>query len=207
MPWDGKIKFEVNSTNKKGTTYTLKFRIPGWANGNVFPTDLYGANVVAEIGEILKINGVTVSSPDLKIVNGYIILEKVWKKGDLVEINFPMDTYQIFSNPKIVANKNLLSVQRGPVLYCAEFADNNGKTSNIMIPEFSKFNYTYQPEILQGVGTLTTEGKIVDVSETEIKTETKNIKLIPYYARSNRGVGEMKLWFPTKFSNIKIESY
>ncbi len=207
MPWDGKIKFEVNSTNKKGTTYTLKFRIPGWANGNVFPTDLYGANVVAEMGEILKINGVTVSSPDLKIVNGYIILEKVWKKGDLVEINFPMDTYQIFSNPKIVANKNLLSVQRGPVLYCAEFADNNGKTSNIMIPEFSKFNYTYQPEILQGVGTLTTEAKIVDVSETEIKTETKNIKLIPYYARSNRGVGEMKLWFPTKFSNIKIESY
>jgi len=207
MPWDGNIKFEVNTNNKKGTPYTLKFRIPGWANGNIFPTDLYSAKMVTEMGDFIKINGKNVPGNEIKISDQYIVVEKIWQKGDVVELNFPMETYQIASNTKIKSNQNLLSVQRGPVMYCAEFADNNGKTSNIVIPELSNFKYNYEPEILKGVGTLKTEAKVLKVEANAVNTETKIVKLIPYYARSNRGSGEMKIWFPTKFSNIKIESY
>ena len=90
-------------------------------------------------------------------------------------------------------------------MYCAEFADNEGKTSNIILNQENKFNKKFEPNLLNGVLTLSTAGKVVNFNENDISTLTKPIKLIPYYARSNRGIGEMKLWFPTKITGIELK--
>lgn len=203
MPWNGNIRIEVTPSNKKGSNYTLKLRLPGWANGDIFPTDLYGVNEMKEIGDFVKINGEVISNPIIK--DSYIELTRVWKKGDIVEINFPMDVYQVISNPKIKTNVNLIAIQRGPLMYCAEFADNNGKASNIILANFNKFTAEYKSDLLNGVLMLETKAKTLQLTNSEVSTMLQPVKLIPYYARSNRGVGEMKLWFPTKISNIIIE--
>jgi uncharacterized protein len=204
MPWEGKMIFEVNTANKKGSKFVLNLRVPGWIDGKIFPTDLYRIGKVSEYLGTLKING---ELNDIKRNdNGYISIDREWKKGDIVEWNLPMDTHKVVSNEKIVSNKNLVSVQRGPIMYCAEFADNEGKASNIIFNANNIFTGKFEPNLLNGVMTLTTNANVINFTNQEISTTNKVIKLVPYYARSNRGVGEMKLWFPTKIMGVKIKN-
>jgi DUF1680 family protein len=204
MPWEGKVNLEIGTNNKKGSTFALKLRIPGWANGNIFPTDLYEVREITEMGNIFKINGEAYEMRNFK--DGYFTLERTWKNGDKVEINFPMEAQQVYSNSKITTNKNLIAIQNGPLMYCAEYVDNDGKTSNILLNKENSFTKKFEPNLLNGVLTLSTTGKAINFSDNEIQTLTKPIKLIPYFARSNRGSGEMRVWFPTKISNVKIEN-
>jgi uncharacterized protein len=204
MPWEGKVNLEIGTNNKKGSTFALKLRIPGWANGNIFPTDLYEVREITEMGNIFKINGEAYEMRNFK--DGYFTLERTWKNGDKVEINFPMEAQQVYSNSKITTNKNLIAIQNGPLMYCAEYVDNDGKTSNILLNKENSFTKKFEPNLLNGVLTLSTTGKAINFSDNEIQTLTKPIKFIPYFARSNRGSGEMRVWFPTKISNVKIEN-
>lgn len=204
MPWEGNVKFEVGANNKKGTTFSLNLRVPGWIDGRIFPTNLYEVREISEYGGIVKVNGIEV---DVRRNNqGYFEINRLWKKGDIVELNLPMYTQKVYSNEKIESNKNLVSIQRGPLMYCAEFADNEGKTSNIMFGSANSFTNSFEPNLLNGVTTLSTTAKVFNFTEQEINTSTKMVKLIPYYARSNRGIGEMKLWFPTKITGVRIEN-
>ncbi|MCP9769758.1 glycoside hydrolase family 127 protein [Lacihabitans sp. LS3-19] len=203
MPWEGTVNVEIGTYNKKGSSFALKLRVPGWANGNIFPTDLYGLHEIQEMGNIIKING---ESTDLaKYKDGYFTIDRIWKNGDKVEIDFPMETQQVYSNPNITSNQNLIAVQNGPIMYCAEFVDNEGKTSNILLNQRNIFSKKFEPNLLNGVLTLSTNGKVVNFNENDISTLNMTIKLIPYYARSNRGSGEMKLWFPTKITGIEMK--
>jgi DUF1680 family protein len=204
MPWSGNIDIEITEAAKKGTAYTLKLRIPGWAMGDIFPTSLYVANAKAKKDLKIKLNGTEFA--DFKIDNGYLVILRSWKKSDKIELDLPMDVISISSDEKIKANKNLISLQKGPLMYCAEFADNQGKTSNIYLPDFNTANYTFDSALLGGIEIIETKGKVVELQNNSINTIEKNIKLIPYYARSNRGVGEMNLWFKTKVSNVILEN-
>ncbi|MBP6619705.1 MAG: glycoside hydrolase family 127 protein [Leadbetterella sp.] len=204
MPWEGNVKFEVGTNNKKGTTFSLNLRVPGWIDGRIFPTNLYEVREISEYGGIIKVNGIEV---DVRRNNqGYFEINRLWKKGDIVELNLPMYTQKVYSHEKIETNKNLVSIQRGPLMYCAEFADNDGKTSNIVFGAANNFIHNFEPNLLNGVTTLTTTAKAFNFTEQEINTSTKTVKLIPYYARSNRGIGEMKLWFPTRITGVRIEN-
>ncbi len=204
MPWEGNVKFEIGANNKKGTTFSLNLRVPGWIDGRIFPTNLYEVREISEYGGIVKVNGIEV---DVRRNNqGYFEINRLWKKGDIVELNLPMYTQKVYSHEKIETNKNLVSIQRGPLMYCAEFADNEGKTSNIVFGSANSFTNNFEPNLLNGVTTLSTTAKAFNFTEQEINTSTKTVKLIPYYARSNRGIGEMKLWFPTKITGVRIEN-
>lgn len=204
MPWEGNVKFEVGTNNKKGTTFSLNLRVPGWIDGRIFPTNLYEVREISEYGGIVKVNGIEL---DVRRNNqGYFEINRLWKKGDIVELNLPMYTQKVYSHEKIETNKNLVSIQRGPLMYCAEFADNEGKTSNIVFGLANSFSNNFEPNLLNGVTTLSTTAKVFNFTEQEINTSTKTVKLIPYYARSNRGIGEMKLWFPTKITGVRIEN-
>lgn len=204
MPWEGNVKIQVGTNNKKGINFTLNLRVPGWIEGQVFPTDLYTAKEKSQIGEILKVNGLVVAASKTK--NGYFTINRLWKNGDVVELNLPMNTQEILSHEKIETNRNLVAVQRGPLMYCAEFADNDGKTSNIIFNKSNNFSSNFEPNLLNGVITLSTNAKTFNFTDQEINTSLKTIKLIPYYARSNRGIGEMRLWFPTKILGVRIEN-
>ena len=204
MPWEGNVKFEVGTNNKKGTTFSLNLRVPGWIDGRIFPTNLYEVREISEYSGIVKVNGAVVDVR--RNIKGYFEINRLWKNGDIVELNLPMNTQKVYSNEKIETNRNLVAVQRGPLMYCAEFVDNEGKTSNIVFGAANSFTNNFEPNLLNGVTTLSTTAKVFNFTEQEINTSAKTVKLIPYYTRSNRGIGEMKLWFSTKITGVRIEN-
>jgi len=199
-PWDGDLKFTI--TPNKGTiNFGLKIRIPGWANNEAIPSELYSFQSKNNASISITINGKAVQ---YQMENGYAVLSRAWKKGDIVEMKLPMEVRRVIASSKLKEDIGKIALQRGPIMYCAEWPDNNGKTSNIVLPANTVFNATYQPELLNGVMVLNAKSIAVITSETEIKTVSQPFVAIPYYAWANRGKGEMMLWFPERIIDVDI---
>ncbi len=201
-PWEGNIKISVEPQNKKGLQYAMYVRIPGWAKNQAFPTDLYAykGTWVKEVS--VKVNGQPL---ELKLDNGYIAIDRLWKKGDVIEVDLPMEVRQTVANAKVKDDIGKIAIEYGPIVYCAEFADNNGHTSNLIVPEKQQFQTSFQPNLLNGVMTLKGTANAINIlDDSSVNTTTQPLVLIPYYARSNRGQGEMRVWFPTKIKNLEI---
>ncbi len=111
--------------------------------------------------------------------DGYVSLQGKWKKGDVIELNLPMEARIIIANDKVDQKAGLDAVQYGPVVYCAEEVDNQVDVLNARINNNSNFKEHYHPELLGGINMLEGEG----------------LKLIPYYAWANRDIGKMNVWF------------
>ena len=124
----------------------------------------------------------------------------------MLEIDFPMKVKQIEARAELKQNNNRIAIQRGPVVYCVEGADNNGKAWNIIIPENTIFETIDYKVLDENVKALTADVPVVMVSEdgTSLKTEKKKIIAIPYYTWANRGKNEMQVWLPTKITDVKL---
>ncbi|MFN4084923.1 MAG: glycoside hydrolase family 127 protein [Spirosomataceae bacterium] len=202
-PWAGRVKVQVETPAKKGVPFALHLRVPGFAGAAIFPTNLYEASATQQPIRV-QVNGAALSLvPDSA---GYLVISRTWKSGDVVVLDMPMETKTVTSHPKVKANVNRIAVQRGPIMYCAEFPDNGGRTATLVLPTSQPvFQEKFESKLLGGIMTLQTPGKVIDIQPNDVKTIERPIQLIPYFARSNRGVGEMKLWFPTKITNVQIE--
>lgn len=200
-PWDGALKFTI--TPKSSDAFALLIRIPGWARGEAVPSDLYKYASAANNNVVIKINGQPQTYTTDK---GYAVLQRTWKKGDVVEVALPMDVQKVVANEKVRDDIGKVALQRGPLMYCAEWPDNGGKASNIIIPTASTFTAEYQPQLLNGVTVLKTEAPAIAIDEKAqtVSTVTKTVTAIPYYAWANRGKGEMIVWFPTTVKDIDI---
>ena len=97
-------------------------------------------------------------------------------------------------------------MQRGPLIYCAEWPDNDGRVSNLIVPASATFDTEFKPSLLNGVMTLqsTIPAVVIDNNGENITTKTKSFTAIPYYAWAHRGKGEMMLWFPTKVKDVDL---
>jgi len=110
------------------------------------------------------------------IENGYLRIERIWQEGDCVELQFELQPRRVYSDPNVQANAGCVALAKGPFVYCFEGMDNGEKLSElhiateaaITVGEFNSLN----------VQTLTT-GDLV---------------AIPYFAWSNRGINEMRVW-------------
>lgn len=202
-PWNGDINMEINPSKNKN--FNLKIRIPGWARNEVVPSDLYHFTNKAEKTVTIKVNG---KSCKYKEEKGYAIINNKWKKGDKVSISIPMIARTIEANHQVKADQNKISVGYGPLVYCAEFIDNNGFVSNQVIEPNTSFITEHKPEMLNGTNVLKGKSKIYlkKGNGREIKEHNGEITLIPYCLRSHRGEGEMSVWIP-KDSNIIKEKY
>ncbi len=172
-PWNGKISIGVFPKNE--TTFILKLRVPSWARNQVLPGDLYRYKTISGAKTTLSINGKSIA---FKIDKGYITINRKWKKGDQILINFPMEVKQVVTNEKVVDNKGKVSLEYGPIVYAIEEIDNPMAFDKITISANDTFEVVKEPMLLEGVNTI----------------KTKNFKAIPYYSWSNRGVGKMKVW-------------
>ncbi len=112
---------------------------------------------------------------------------------------------------RVVASNNLkedigkIALQRGPLMYCAEWPDNNGKASNILIPENTSFTNEWKPDLLNGVTVLKAEVPAIVISNNEILSTVKHpFTAIPYYSWANRGKGEMMVWFPQQVKDVEL---
>ena len=92
------------------------------------------------------------------------------------------------------------------LMYCAEWKDNGGKATNIIVPKNAVFDSAYEPSLLNGVMVLKAKVKSVniDAASQTISTGTKTMTAIPYYSWANRGEGEMTVWFPEQVKDVKL---
>lgn len=173
-PWEGKVVITVNP--EKSTPFTLKVRIPGWAQNEPVPGDLYSyAN--EQTGDIvLKVNGENIG---LQMEKGFAVISREWKEGDQVELNLPMKVRKVIANEMVADKSNKVAIEYGPIVYCAEEIDNR-KIADVTIAGETVFNVERKKLLTENVN-LVTAGEV---------------KLIPYYLWSNRGTGKMKVWFP-----------
>jgi uncharacterized protein len=202
-PWDGKLVFEV--TPKSPTDFNVLIRIPGWADNKAMPSSLYVFESASPNKVSISINKKPVT---FKVENGYALLNKTWKKGDVIEVNLPMEVRRVVANPQVKDDIGKVALQRGPLLYCAEWVDNNGAASNYILPKGTVFSSEFKKDLLNGVTILKSEATAVeiDASGQSVSTVEKPITLIPYYAWAHRGKGEMTIWFPEKITNLDLIS-
>ena len=200
-PWDGDLKFTVSPKTRQA--FALMVRIPGWAQNTAMPSNLYSFTNHTERKVAIKING---SPIEYVIEHGYAVLNRIWKKGDVVEVHLPMEVRRVAANDKVKEDAGKIALQRGPIMYCAEWTDNNGRACNIVLPAGISFSSEFKPGMLNGVTIIKTEATVVltDEKENTITTVKRPFVAIPYYAWANRGKGEMTVWFPERIKDIEI---
>lgn len=202
-PWDGRLLFKINP--KGSQDLNVMIRIPGWAENEAIPSTLYSfAQESAEKVQIAINNKPTA----IKIEKGYAVLSRTWKKGDVIEVSLPMSVRRVVANTHVTDNIGKVALQRGPLIYCAEWVDNFGKAGNIILPSNTDLKVAHKNDLLNGVTVLTGEAIVLDIEDDgqNVTTARKPFTAIPYYAWAHRGKGEMTIWFPEKITNLDLIS-
>ena len=191
-PWDGDINIRVDR-NSAGQ-FAMKIRIPGWVRNKVVPSDLYNYSDGKRLQYSVKVNGEVVES---ELVNGYFTIDRKWKKGDEVSVHFDMEVRTVKANAKVEADRGRISVERGPIVYCAEWPDNNFDVLNVLMNREPEFEVVSKPELLCGINQIKTQAQTLEYDESgRLVTKDQTLTLIPYYAWAHRGQGNMAVWLP-----------
>jgi DUF1680 family protein len=201
-PWSGDIKIKVAPEAPAAAgTFTLMVRIPGWALGQPLPSDLYRYAEPPAEKPVVKVNGEAVA---LNLEKGYVPVAREWKTGDTVEISLPMPVHRVIANEKIKDDVGRVAVERGPIVYCAEWTDNDGHVSNLTLDDKAALAAEPRPEILNGVTVVTGEGMAYRYKSGAVVSEKRKVTLIPYYAWAHRGRGEMTVWLAREKDKARI---
>lgn len=195
-PWNGDIAIGVEK-NSAGQ-FTMKIRIPGWVRNQVVPSDLYAYSDGKRLNYKVKVNGEQVTS---ELKDGYFCIDRRWKKGDKVEVHFDMEPRTVKANNKVEADRGRIAVERGPIVYCAEWPDNDFDVLSVFMNRAPKFDVVEKPELLYGLNQLKTDAQILGYDDSGRLTATDvKLTLIPYYAWAHRGSGAMAVWLPQELS-------
>jgi len=180
-PWDGQVKITVDPD--KPSTFALKIRIPGWARNRPVPSDLYRYKDDEKPAVKLAVNGKTAA---IELDKGYAVIRGQWSKGDVVTLDMDMPVRRVVAHKNVKDNVGRFAVERGPIVYCAEGADNDGKVLRKVPGPDVSFQLVPQPDLLGGM---------VQIEMTP-KEAGNPLTLIPYYAWCHRGPNEMAVWLP-----------
>lgn len=192
-PWDGNVSITIDP--KKAETFEVLVRVPGWVQNQPVPSDLYSyLNPKKETVKI-KVNGV--ETDNTISPNGYIAISRKWKKGDNIVVDFPMDVHRTLANDKVEDDRGKVSLERGPIVYCLEWPDNQDKVLNAVLEDNVPITASFIPDELNGIVRLEADAKSARRGDkNEVIIENKHLTAIPYYAWANRGAGEMAVWIP-----------
>jgi DUF1680 family protein len=192
-PWDGLVKLTVSPGRK--SRFTVNVRIPGWARNQPVPGDLY--RYVDSLNErpMLKVNGKSVR---LNVEKGYVSLDREWKNDDVIELNLPMPVRRVAAHENVAADRGRIAIERGPIVYCAEWPDHpGGRVRNLLLPDSAKLAAEYKPDLLNGVVVVKSRAiALARDAQGKVHRQEQDLTLIPYYAWANRGKGQMIVWIP-----------
>ena len=200
-PWDGKITMTINPSRK--TNFALYIRIPGWITEEAAPGDLYKFTDRYSLYKNLRINGRDEAYTEDK---GYAVVSREWKKGDLIEFEWPMQARIVTARQEVKSDNDRIAIQRGPLVYCVEGADNNGQAWNIILngtSQIKEIKYLVAGEQIVG---LQAEATVISISPDgkSVQNEKKSVTAIPYYSWANRGQNAMQVWLPTRIRDVKL---
>lgn len=196
-PWEGDVQITIEP--KSQAQLDLRLRMPGWAIEEPIPGGLYDFTGNAIEKPVVKVNGKQI---DFKLDKGYVVLNRKWKKGDVVQLSLPMSVRKVKANDRVSADVNKYAYQRGPLVYCAEWPDNkDGKVLNLVIPDNATVTPSFDASYFKGMYVLKAEGlSVARTDASSIKSDKTDIKLIPYFSWAHRGPGEMTVWIPNQLT-------
>ena len=192
-PWDGNVSLTIEQS--MDTPFNLMIRIPGWARNKPVPSLLYTYTSADVEPVTISVNGEYI---DFELSeNGYVVIKRLWKKGDTVTLRLPMEVKKVKAHGSVSEDAGKLAYERGPIVFCAEEADNMGQLAGSSASSTSGTEIE-QDDILNGIVRVNVKGKkIVYNSENgKSKRQDTTIRLVPYYAWNNRGKAAMKVWIP-----------
>lgn len=191
-PWKGEIRIQVAPW--KPETFAIHVRIPGWAQNEVMPGGLYR---YADRNDEQPRVSVNRQAIDLKPELGYAVIERKWKSGDEIRVELPMPVRRVYARPEALEDRDMVALERGPIVYCAEWPDNGGHALNLFVPDHAHFKEEWRGDLLNGVSVVTGDVKALRRGvDGSFETRTHKLTAIPYHAWANRGMGEMAVWLP-----------
>ena len=183
-PWNGRVRITLNECGED--LLALKLRVPGWAK-----------NVSVRVNEALVDGAVG--------RDGFLKVDRVWKPGDVIDLDLPMPVRLMEANPLVEETLNQVAVRRGPVVYCVESADLPTRVTDITIPADIDLVARYDRRllggcvVLEGVAQMRAAAQWNGELYRELQTGslmTVKVSFIPYSLWANRGPGEMSVWLP-----------
>ena len=191
-PWNGDITVTVDK-NAAGQ-FAMKIRIPGWVSNLAVPSNLYQYSDNKRPSYTIKVNGSMVGSIT---ADGYYTIDRKWKKDDKVQIHFDMEPRTVRANHKVEADRGMISVERGPLVYCAEHPDNKFDIMGVLVNQEPKFTLGKGEIAGTPILTLITDAQTLNFNKQgRLETQDQTLTLIPYYAWCHRGSGKMRVWLP-----------
>ena len=185
-PWDGKVRLTIEDPGAK--PWTLSLRVPAWCKGASATLD---GRAVGTLG-----------------AGGYLRIERAWKRGDVVELDLPMPARLTEAHPRIESTRGCVAIERGPLVYCLETADNpDGHVADLEIDTAAPLESTWAPDRLGGVVLVKATGWAVEtrpwanqlyrqVGAPPAARRRVALTAVPYYAWANREPGAMRIWIP-----------
>lgn len=184
-PWDGNIRLRINPEGP--VAFHLMMRIPGWCRS-------YD----------VRINGTAVSP---RMEDGYLDLSREWNSGDEIELCMEMCVFENHAHPNIRFDTSCVALQRGPIVYCIEQADQVAPVHRLVVSDDPQFTAEWQPDVLGGIVMIHGNGFAIRTDDWESEGLYRQekpryapcrITAIPYFAWANRKPGEMRVWIPGK---------
>lgn len=221
-PWDGDIAIRVD--NNKAGAFAMKIRIPGWVKGQPVPSDLYRYTDGKSLGYAITVNGKKVDGDGKAklTADGYYTITRQWKKGDVVRVHFDMDVRTVRANDKVAADRGQVAVERGPVVYAAEWPDNDFNIHSLLMnqkPTFATGTMPYSAFVADSLKSKLTQYKNLTLLTLSTPVQTLGyeadgtlaarrvtLRLIPYFAWAHRGKGDMRVWLPQDISATRPTS-
>ena len=199
-PWDGRVKISVDPG--QANPFVIKVRIPGWARGEVVPSDLYRFADDSHPPVHLRLNG---QESPIRLEKGYATLKREWRAGDVIELDLPMPVRRVLANSEVAADRGRVALERGPIVYAAEGVDSpTHRVRDLLLPDDANLTAAFRPDLLNGVEVL--QGKAFYLAYDAQGKVTRNegkFTAIPYYAWANRGRDQMVVWIPDAESAAK----
>src|SRR5947209_15172186 len=181
-PWNGTITLQLGIDEP--STFGLRLRIPGWCRNAQ-----------------LKVNGEAFDIAS-HLEQGYVRVERTWQANDRVELELAMPVERIYAHPNVRQDAGCVALQRGPLVYCLETADNNVPLHRIVVPRTTELASQFEPDLLGGVTVIQSKALVEDDTgwagmlyrSQSASLQSDTITAIPYYAWDNRQSGEMRIW-------------
>ncbi len=181
-PLDGDVTIRVDPPAPK--IFTLALRIPGWAQNTAVP-GLYDFIDFTASQPAITVNG-WAQRLELQRRLSCISMRE-WKPGDRIEMHLPMPPRHLRANGLAKEDLDRVAIQRGPLVFCLEWPDNDGHALNFLMPAGAALKSEFDPDRMGGIQTVTGNA-------TALGFGLRTFTAIPYYAWANRGMGEMQVW-------------
>jgi DUF1680 family protein len=183
-PWDGQV--ELGLELEAPADFTLNLRLPGWCKH-------------ARLG----VNDAPLEVPAV-VERGYAVLQREWQPGDRVTLQLDMPVERIYAHPDVRQDAGAVALQRGPLVYCFEQADQTKPLHHLRLPAGAPLTARFEPGLLGGVAVIEAEGLAIDGASWDgqlyraepLALRPARLTAIPYYAWDNRAPGAMQVWMP-----------